>query len=88
MTIQANKGMGAGPNPQSRSEVGLPSIDAEQPGYVGGGFLTRAQRNQAAFAKGVTGRCGCKEEGCVDCTNHEMWSQLLDSDAGVTRPEQ
>lgn len=52
--------------------------------YVGGRFLSRAQRNQAAFAKGVTGRCGCKDEGCKDCENHKMWTALLDSDAGIT----
>jgi|688.fasta_scaffold1001297_2 hypothetical protein len=56
--------------------------------YIGGRFLSRAQRNQAAFAKGVTGRCGCKDEGCKDCENHQMWTALLDSDAGVTSRQQ
>ena len=50
-------------------------------------FLTRGQRNQAAFAKAITARCGCSEEGCVDCTNHSLWTQLLDSDSGVTSAE-
>lgn len=81
------RGMGAGPDNSSRSEQSSPSIEGDTTDYAGGLFLTRAQRNQAAFAKGVTGRCGCKEEGCVDCTNNAMWSQLLDSDAGITRPE-
>lgn len=81
--------MGPGPDDQGdRRGNKFQAIEADKPGYSGGNFLTRAQRNQAAFAKGVTGRCGCKEEGCVDCTNHEIWSQLLDSDAGVARPEQ
>jgi hypothetical protein len=71
----------------SGDDAGNPSIKGSSNDFVGGRFLTRAQRNQAAFAKGVTGRCGCKEEGCVDCTNHEMWSRLLDSDAGVGSSE-
>ena len=80
--------MGKGPDDQAEHQKNETAIQADKPGYVGGRFLSRAQRNQAAFAKGITGRCGCKEEGCVDCTNHTMWSQLLDSDAGIARPEQ
>lgn len=80
--------MGPGPDDQGdRQGNARTSIKGSANDYIGGRFLSRAQRNQAAFAKGVTGRCGCKEEGCVDCTNHEMWSRLLDSDAGVGSSE-
>jgi hypothetical protein len=74
---------------KNRDEMSDEEIESDTRGdYTGGRFLTRAQRNQAAFAKGVTGRCSCKAENCKDCENHKMWTALLDSDAGVTSRQQ
>jgi len=88
--------LGHGPDVNSRSPRSTVTSNsantvAMSAGETGGGgrrgFLTRGQRNQAAFAKAITARCGCSEEGCVDCTNHGLWTQLLDSDSGVTSAE-
>lgn len=81
--------MGAPPNPPSRSAKPLPSIEATPvDGSSGGNFLTRAQRNQAAFIHAVTGRCSCKDvENCADCNANEWSGQLLASDSGISRPE-
>lgn len=82
------KNMGQGPDDSKKNEQGLQSIQADRVGSQSAGrFLTRAQRNQAAFAAAVTGRCGCHEDGCVDCTHHQMWKGLLASDAGLGSQE-
>jgi hypothetical protein len=88
MTEKKKPGMGAGPNPPSRSETGRPSIEGSTNEYTGGRFLTRGQRNQAAFIHAVTGRCSCKDvENCADC-NANAWSgQLLASDSGISGQE-
>lgn len=61
------------------------SIESSRPDGSGGGFLTRTQRNQAAFIKGITARCGCGDvESCKDCSAHSWSSQLLNADSGVS----
>jgi hypothetical protein len=87
MARKTKTGLGAGPDAPSRSETEPGAIEGTSMGG-GGGFLTRGQRNQAAFIHAVTGRCSCKDvENCADC-NANAWSgQLLASDSGIARPE-
>jgi hypothetical protein len=88
MARKTKTGLGAGPNPPSRTETSSTPIEGTSTDGARGGFLTRGQRNQAAFIHAVTGRCSCKDvENCADC-NANAWSgQLLASDSGVARPE-
>lgn len=81
-------GMGSGPDTPSRSEMTRPAIEGINLGG-GGGFLSRGQRNQAAFINAITSRCNCKDvDNCPDC-NANAWSgQLLASDSGMSRTEQ
>lgn len=87
MARKTNVGLGAGPDVPSRSESSEPSIEGT-PAGGSGGFLSRGQRNQAAFIKAITARCGCKDiENCDDCSANEWSSQLLNADSGIARPE-
>lgn len=77
------------PEPSGLERAGdVSSIEGVSPTFSGGRFLSRAQRNQAAFINAVTGRCSCKDvENCADC-NANAWSgQLLASDSGQSSPE-
>jgi hypothetical protein len=63
----------------------LDNGDSEQspkPEGYGNAFLTRAQRNQAAFAHAIRSRCGCSTENCEDCSYRDMWGGLLASNSG------
>jgi hypothetical protein len=51
-----------------------------------GGFLSRAQRNQAAFLHAVTKhRCHCNDDNCSDCTTSEWTGRLLAADQPTSR---
>lgn len=81
------RSQGKGPDTPSRSSKELEAIEGVRPSG-GGGFLSRGQRNQAAFIHAVTGRCSCKDvENCADCSANEWSGQLLAADSGVARPE-
>lgn len=70
---------------KSRGETS--SIEGMPAGSSGGGFLTRAQRNQAAFIYDVTRhRCNCNDiESCRDCSANAVAKSLLAADMGMGR---
>lgn len=88
MARKTNVGLGAGPDNPSRSETSSTPIEGTSTDGSGGGFLTRGQRNQAAFINAITSRCNCKDlDNCQDCNANEWSRQLLSSDSGIARPE-
>ncbi len=51
-----------------------------------GGFMSRAQRNQAMFLHAVTkNRCHCNDDNCSDCTTSDWTGRLLAADSPVSR---
>lgn len=88
MAKKTKSNLGARPNPSSRSETSSTVFEGTSNDGSSGGFLTRGQRNQAAFINAVTSRCNCKDiESCQDCSANAWSGQLLASDSGVARPE-